>query len=121
GIDFGSIHGLRIFGDDFNSMVIFEIDEDSRLLQSRSNLLRIKDLKEDHFIAAETQGREMGNYRFRLLIEVRDDDGDTSPMQGILKVLERLRTICMRTRRGLFQPSKEPRQLSRPRRWANIL
>src|SRR5215469_9768262 len=121
GIDFGSIRVLRVFGDDFNPMVGFEIDEDGWLLQGRSNLLRIKNLKEDYFVAAETQWRYVGNYRFRLLIEVRDGDGDTSPMQGILKVLKRLGKICLRTRGSLFQSCEEPRQLSRPRGGANVV
>src|SRR5215469_1684378 len=121
GIDFGSIRVLRVFGDDFNPMVGFEIDEDGWLLQGRSNLLRIKNLKEDHFIAAETQWRYVGNYRLRLLIEVRNDNGDTSPMQGVLEVLERLGKICLRARGGLLHPGEEPRQLSRPRRGANVL
>src|SRR6516162_6218817 len=120
-IDFGSIRGLRVFRDDFNPTVGFEIDEDGWPLHCRSDLLRIKNLKEDHFVAAETQWRDVGHDRFRLLIEVRNDDGDTSPMKGILKVPERLGKICLCARGGLFQPCEEPRQLSRPRRRANVL
>src|SRR6516162_9673973 len=108
GIDFGSVRGLRVFRNDFNSTVGFEIDQDGRPLHYRLNLLPIKNLKEDHFIAVETQWRYVGNYRFRLLIEVGNDDGDASPMQGILKVLERLGKICLRPRGGLLQPGEEP-------------
>ena len=54
GIDFCSIPGLGVFGDNFNPMVGFEIDEDSWPLHGRSNLLWIKNLKQDHFVAAET-------------------------------------------------------------------
>src|SRR5262249_7540766 len=77
--------------------------------------------KKDHFVAAETERRDVGNYRFRLFVEVRNDDGDTSPVQGILKVLERLGKICLCAGGGLFQTCEEPCQLSRPRRRANVL
>src|SRR5262249_43192812 len=60
GIDFGSIRAFRVFGDDFNPMVGFEINDDGWLFQCRSNLLRIKNLKEDHFVAAETQWHQVG-------------------------------------------------------------
>src|SRR5262249_33099874 len=106
---------------DFHSAVRFEIDEDDWSLHDRPNLLGIKNLKKDDFVTPETERRDVGNYRFRLFVEVGNDDGDTSPVQGIPKVLERPGKICLRAGGGLFQTGEKPCQLSRPRRRANIL
>ena len=57
-VDLGSIRGLRVFGNDFDPLIGFEIDEDRRSFHRRPNLLRVENMKQHHFIAVEAQSAQ---------------------------------------------------------------
>ena len=117
---FGAISCFHIFGNHFDLLIGFEIDEDRRALHDRPDLLRIENMKQNHFVAVKAQRRDGVDNGFRILVEIGDHDRDAAPMEEILKMLERLGKIGARARLGLFEAGKQARELSGPRGRANV-
>ena len=93
---FGGIRSRAYSGETSSASLVSMSTSSTGSLNFGRDLLRIEDVKQDHFVAAKAQRLDGVDDRLGLLVEIGNHHHDAAPAQELLKMDERLGEIGAR-------------------------